>query len=199
MKYIDLPHGQVYTHRKICIFQYIFGVCLILFMVSACYWRGRLCFGGGRDRGFVLCISLFLRVLRWCVCVVAEPDPAPGPWDMESARRSARCGWGGLWWWLPRQSRHDSARGHGSSEAVSPEPAGDWVVQERNFGAGGPRGWAAPYSQGALESEGCAAGKGRKIHADSVGGAQAHSRAEGWAREAHTPQGRRRTSAWHGV
>ena len=40
-----------------------------LFMVSACCWRGRLCFGGGRDRGFVLHISLFLRVLGWCVCV----------------------------------------------------------------------------------------------------------------------------------
>jgi len=30
------------------------GVCFSLFMVSACYWRGRLCFGRGRDRGFVL-------------------------------------------------------------------------------------------------------------------------------------------------
>jgi len=38
-------------------------------MVSACYWRGRLRFGGVRDRGFVLYISLFLRVLRGvCVC-----------------------------------------------------------------------------------------------------------------------------------
>ena len=45
------------------------GVCLSLFMVSACYWRGRLCFGRGRDRGFVLYISLFLRVLGWWVCV----------------------------------------------------------------------------------------------------------------------------------
>jgi len=40
-----------------------------LFVVSACYWRGRLCFGRGRDRGFVLYISLFLRVLGWWVCV----------------------------------------------------------------------------------------------------------------------------------
>ena len=46
------------------------GVCFSLFMVSACYWRGRLCFGGGRDRGFVLYISLFLRVLGWWVCVL---------------------------------------------------------------------------------------------------------------------------------
>ena len=35
----------------------------ILFMVSACCWRGRLCFGRGRERGFVLYISLFLQVL----------------------------------------------------------------------------------------------------------------------------------------
>ena len=45
------------------------GVCFTLFMVSACFWRGRLCFGRGRDRGFVLYISLFLRVLGWGVCV----------------------------------------------------------------------------------------------------------------------------------
>jgi len=30
---------------------------------------GRLCFGRSRDRGVVLYISLFLRVLGWCVCV----------------------------------------------------------------------------------------------------------------------------------
>ena len=46
------------------------GVGFSLFMVYACYWRGRLCFGGGRDRGFVLYISLFLWVCVWCVCVV---------------------------------------------------------------------------------------------------------------------------------
>jgi len=45
------------------------GVCFSLFMVSACYWRERLCFGRGRDRGFVLYISLFLQVLGWWVCV----------------------------------------------------------------------------------------------------------------------------------
>jgi len=45
------------------------GFCFSLFMVSACYWRGRLCFGRGRDRGFVLYISLFLQVLGWWVCV----------------------------------------------------------------------------------------------------------------------------------
>ena len=43
--------------------------CFNLSMVSACYCRGRLCFGRGRDRSFVLYISLFLRALGWCVCV----------------------------------------------------------------------------------------------------------------------------------
>ena len=45
------------------------GVFFSLFMVSACFWRGRLCFGRGRDRVFVLYISLFVRVLGWWVCV----------------------------------------------------------------------------------------------------------------------------------
>jgi len=45
------------------------GVSFSLFMVSACYWRWRLYFGGGRDMGFVLYVSLFLRVLGWLVCV----------------------------------------------------------------------------------------------------------------------------------
>ena len=44
-------------------------------MVSACYWRGRLCFGRGRDRGFVLYIfSIFagVRVVGVCVLVYAR-------------------------------------------------------------------------------------------------------------------------------
>jgi len=45
------------------------GVFSGLFVVSACCWCGRLCFGRGRDRGLVLYISLFLRVLGWWVCV----------------------------------------------------------------------------------------------------------------------------------
>ena len=45
------------------------GGCFSLFMVSACYWRGRLCFSGVRDKGFVLYISLFFRVLGWWVGV----------------------------------------------------------------------------------------------------------------------------------
>jgi len=45
------------------------GVFFSLFLVSTCCWCRRLCFGRSRDRGFVLYISLFLRVLGWCVCV----------------------------------------------------------------------------------------------------------------------------------
>jgi len=41
-----------------------------LFMVSACYWRGRLCFGRGRHRVFVLYISLCLQVRVVGVCVL---------------------------------------------------------------------------------------------------------------------------------
>ena len=45
------------------------GVFFGLLIVNACYRRGRLCFGRGRDRGFVLYISLFLRMLGWLVGV----------------------------------------------------------------------------------------------------------------------------------
>jgi len=38
-----------------------------LFIVSACSWHEWQCFGRGRDRGLVLCISLFRRVLGWWV------------------------------------------------------------------------------------------------------------------------------------
>ena len=58
----------VSQHLHACVGEnWKWGLCL--FMVSACYWRGRLCFGGGRDIGFVLYISQFLQVLGWCVCV----------------------------------------------------------------------------------------------------------------------------------
>ena len=47
------------------------GVCFSLVMVSACFWRGRLCFGRGRDRGFVLYIfSIFAGVRVGCVRVL---------------------------------------------------------------------------------------------------------------------------------
>ena len=42
-----------------------------LFMVSACFWRGRLCFGRGGDRGFCLvCFSIFAGVGVVGVCVL---------------------------------------------------------------------------------------------------------------------------------
>ena len=48
------------------------GVFSTLFMVSACWWRERLCFDRGRGIGFVFYISPFLRVLGWwvgvCLC-----------------------------------------------------------------------------------------------------------------------------------
>jgi len=42
-------------------------------MVSACYWRGGLCFGGDKDRGFVLYFFIFagVRVVGVCVLVYA--------------------------------------------------------------------------------------------------------------------------------
>ena len=75
-----------YTYMSVYMYSYTFiytrvwvytctrvgAFCLFVLsnlMVSACYWRGRLCFGRGRDRGFILYISLFLRVLGWGVCV----------------------------------------------------------------------------------------------------------------------------------
>jgi len=43
-------------------------------MLSACCWPGSLCFNRGRDRGFVLCISIFagVRVVSGCVLVYAR-------------------------------------------------------------------------------------------------------------------------------
>jgi len=57
------------TPACVCVGGLEVGFFSSLFMVSACYWRGRLSFDRGRNRGFVLYISLFLRVLGWCVCV----------------------------------------------------------------------------------------------------------------------------------
>jgi len=51
------------------------GVGFSFFMVSACFWRGRLCFGRGGDRGFCLvCFSIFagVRVVGVCVLVYAR-------------------------------------------------------------------------------------------------------------------------------
>jgi len=59
----------VSEHLHACVRGNGSGVCFSLFMVSACYWCGRLSFGGGRHKGFVLYISVFLRVLGWLVRV----------------------------------------------------------------------------------------------------------------------------------
>ena len=67
--YMRVYHRCFLTLACVCVGGIGSGVCFSLFMVSACYWRGRPCFGRCRDRGFVLYISLFLRVLGWCVCV----------------------------------------------------------------------------------------------------------------------------------
>jgi len=45
------------------------GVFFNLLMVSACWWCWRMYFVRGKDRGFVLYVSLCLMVLGWCVCV----------------------------------------------------------------------------------------------------------------------------------
>jgi len=49
----------------------VFSSLFMVSIVSACCWRGRLCFDRGRlgHRGFVLYISLFLWVLGLWVCV----------------------------------------------------------------------------------------------------------------------------------
>jgi len=44
------------------------GVCFSFFHSCACCWRGRPCFGRGRDRGFVLHISLFLSYIFFYFC-----------------------------------------------------------------------------------------------------------------------------------
>ena len=67
--YMRVYHRCFLTLACVCEGGIGSGVCFSLFMVSACYWRGRLCFSRGRDRGVVLYISLYLWVLGWWVCV----------------------------------------------------------------------------------------------------------------------------------
>jgi len=59
--------GVFSTPACVCVGGLEVGFFSSLFMVSVCCWRGRLCFDRGRDRGFVLYISLFLRALEWWV------------------------------------------------------------------------------------------------------------------------------------
>jgi len=64
----------VVSHLHACVVRdwklFIFSS---LFMVSACCWCGRLCYGRGRNRSFVSYISLFvgIRVVGECVLVYA--------------------------------------------------------------------------------------------------------------------------------
>jgi len=58
-----------------CVGELEVGFFFSLFMVSICCWRGRLYFDKGRDRGFVLYVSLFfagVRVVGGCVFVFAR-------------------------------------------------------------------------------------------------------------------------------
>ena len=80
------------------------GVCFSLFMVSACYWRGRLCFGRGRDRGFVLYVSLFLRVLGWWVCVCLYTRVQQTTWVLDVSPGVGRTPGG------PEESRSTKAQ-----------------------------------------------------------------------------------------
>jgi len=67
--YMRVYHRCFLTLACVCVGGLEVGFFSSLFMVSACCWCGRLCFGRGRDRGFALYISLFLRALGWWVCV----------------------------------------------------------------------------------------------------------------------------------
>jgi len=57
------------VHMHLC--RPILFICTVqsLYYMRVYQRRGSLCFGRGRDRGFVLYISLFLRVFGWGVCV----------------------------------------------------------------------------------------------------------------------------------
>ena len=69
--YMRVYHRCFLTPACVCVGGLEVGCFSSLFMVRACCWCRRLCFGRGhgRDRGFVLYISLFLRVLGWWVGV----------------------------------------------------------------------------------------------------------------------------------
>ena len=62
--------GVFLTTACVCGGELEVGVVSSLFIVSACCWRGRLCFGRGIDRGFVLYISPFWQVIGWWVSVL---------------------------------------------------------------------------------------------------------------------------------
>ena len=61
--YMRVYHS-VSQHLHVCLGGDWMWFFLSMSIVGACCWRGGLCFSRGRDRGYVLFISLFLRVLR---------------------------------------------------------------------------------------------------------------------------------------
>jgi len=67
--YMRVYHRRFLTPACVCVGGLEVESFFNLFMVIACCWCGRLCFGRGRDRGFVLYIFLLLRVLGWWVGV----------------------------------------------------------------------------------------------------------------------------------
>jgi len=73
--YMRVYHKCFLIPACVCVGGLEVGVCFRLFMVSACCWRGRLCFGRGRDRGFCLVyFSIFagVRLVDVCVFVYAR-------------------------------------------------------------------------------------------------------------------------------
>ena len=68
---ISLPHAcvsQVFFNTCMHVWEGVRSVVFCnLLMIGAFSWRGGLCFGNCRDKGFVLHIPLFLRVLEWWV------------------------------------------------------------------------------------------------------------------------------------
>jgi len=73
--YMRVYYRHFFTNTCMRVWEGIGGGVFIssMFIISACCWCGRLCFGRGRDRGVVLYISLFLlRVVGGCVLVYAH-------------------------------------------------------------------------------------------------------------------------------
>ena len=68
------------------------GVCSSLFMVSACYGRGRLCFGRGRDRGCVLVYTRTYTQTTWVLDVSPGVGRTPGkPEGSRSTKAQYTC------------------------------------------------------------------------------------------------------------
>jgi len=73
--YMRVYHRCFLTPECVIVGGLEVGFFVSLFMVSACYWCGRLCFGRGRNRGFGLVyffIFAGVRVVGVCVLVYAR-------------------------------------------------------------------------------------------------------------------------------